>query len=189
MAYICDDERRDNDDCRSVTILFSVDMKIGIFYGSSTGTTEDVAGRIAGALNVGSSDIHNVAKAEVSVIEGYDFLVLGSSTWGSGELQDDWYDGIKKFKSANLAGKKIALFGLGDSGSFSDTFCDAMGIIKGELSGSGAVFVGEVSTADYTFDSSASVEGGNFVGLALDEVNEGFKTDDRIASWVASLPL
>ena len=164
-------------------------MKIGIFFCSSTGTTEDVAERIGKALSVNSSDIHNVTKAEAALIESYDLLVLGSSTWGSGELQDDWYDGIKKFKSANLAGKKIALFGLGDSGSFSDTFCDAMGIIKGELANSGATFIGEVPTDDYSFDASASVDGGNFVGLALDEVNEGFKTDSRIASWVASLPL
>ena len=164
-------------------------MKIGIFYGSSTGTTEDVAGRIAKALNVESADVHNVTDADAAMIEGYDVLVLGSSTWGVGELQDDWYDGIKKFKAANLQGKKVALFGLGDSGSFSDTFCDAMGIIKGELSGAGVTFIGEVPSDDYSFDSSVSVENGCFVGLALDEVNEDYKTDERISRWASSLPL
>ena len=164
-------------------------MKVGIFYGSSTGTTEDVAGRIAKALNVDASDVHNVTDADTAMIEGYDVLVLGSSTWGVGELQDDWYDGIKKFKAANLQGKKVALFGLGDSGSFSDTFCDAMGIIKGELAGAGVTFIGEVPSDDYSFDSSVSVENGNFVGLALDEVNEDYKTDERISRWASSLSL
>lgn len=162
-------------------------MKIGIFYGSSTGTTEDVANRIASKLKVDSSDVHNVYKADVQKIEVYDVLILGSSTWGCGDMQDDWYDGIKRFKNANLSGKKIALFGLGDSCSYSTTFCDAMGLIKQDLANSGATFVGETSVADYIFDSSASVEGGNFVGLALDEVNEPFKTDERIEKWVSSL--
>ena len=123
------------------------------------------------------------------MVESYDALVLGSSTWGSGDLQDDWYDGIKVFKEADLSGKKIALFGLGDSSSFSDTFCDAIGLIYKDLQGKGAEFVGSVSTDGYTFDSSVSVEGDKFVGLPLDEVNESFKTDERIDAWVGSLNL
>lgn len=164
-------------------------MKIGIFFGSSTGVTEDVAGRIAAKLNVESSDVHNVTDATVTMIEAYDLLVLGSSTWGCGDMQDDWYDGVKKFKAANLSGKKIALFGLGDSSSFSDTFCDAMGLIRQELIESGAQFIGETPASDYSFDGSASILGENFVGLALDEVNEDYKTDERIANWISSLNL
>ena len=34
--------------------------KIGVFYGSTTGTTEDVAHRIAEKLNVPQGDIHDV---------------------------------------------------------------------------------------------------------------------------------
>ena len=33
--------------------------KIGVFYGSTTGTTEDVARRIAEKLNVPKGDIHD----------------------------------------------------------------------------------------------------------------------------------
>ena len=36
-------------------------MKTGIFYGSATGTTADVARRIARLMNVGDSDVHDVA--------------------------------------------------------------------------------------------------------------------------------
>ncbi|MBO4806677.1 MAG: flavodoxin FldA [Paludibacteraceae bacterium] len=164
-------------------------MKIGIFYGSSTGVTEDIANRIAEKLKVDASDVHNVYNADKSMIEAYDVLLLGSSTWGCGDLQDDWYDGVKKFKEANLSGKKIAFFGLGDSCSFSGTFCDAMGLIKQDLQGSGAEFIGETSVDGYSFDASVSVEGDKFVGLPLDEVNESFKTDERIANWVSSLNL
>ena len=31
--------------------------KVGIFFGSSSGTTEDIAGRIAGKLGVSGADI------------------------------------------------------------------------------------------------------------------------------------
>ena len=30
----------------------------------------------------------------------------------TGELQDDWYDGIDVLKSADLSGKTVALFGM-----------------------------------------------------------------------------
>ena len=36
--------------------------KIGVFYGSTTGTTEDVAHRIAEKLNVPNGDIHDASK-------------------------------------------------------------------------------------------------------------------------------
>ena len=155
-----------------------------VVYGSTTGTTEDIAGRIASKLGV---DAINVTDLTEDVIAANDVLVLGSSTWGSGELQDDWYDGVNTLKAANLSGKKVALFACGDSSSYSDTFADAMGVIYNEISGSGATFIGQTSTDGYTFDSSASVIDGKFIGLAIDEVNEADKSDDRIAAWVSSL--
>lgn len=155
-----------------------------VVYGSTTGTTEDIAGRIAKALG---TDVINVSDLNNDVIASNDLLVLGSSTWGCGELQDDWYSGVELLKSANLSGKKVAVFGCGDSASYSDTFCDAMSIIADAAAQAGATLVGSVSTDGYTFDASASVKDGKFVGLAIDEMNESDKTDDRIAAWVASI--
>lgn len=155
-----------------------------VVYGSTTGTTEDIAGRIAKALG---TDVINVSDLNNDVIVSNNLLVLGSSTWGCGELQDDWYSGVELLKSANLSGKKVAVFGCGDSASYSDTFCDAMSIITDAAAQAGATLVGSVSTDGYTFDASASVKDGKFVGLAIDEMNESDKTDDRIAAWVASI--
>lgn len=155
-----------------------------VVYGSTTGTTEDIAGRIAKALG---TDAINVSDFNNDVIATNDLLVLGSSTWGCGELQDDWYSGVDLLKSANLSGKKVAVFGCGDSASYSDTFCDAMSIIADAAAQAGATLVGSVSTDGYTFDASASAKDGKFVGLAIDEMNESDKTDARIAAWVASL--
>ncbi len=157
-----------------------------VVYGSSTGTTEDIAGRIAQKVG---ADAIAVSDLNADVIAANDNLILGSSTWGCGELQDDWYDGVNTLKAANLAGKKIAIFGCGDSSSYSDTFCDAIGLIYKEIASSGATIVGQVPTAGYTFDSSISAEGDHFVGLPIDEVNESDKTDERIAAWIPTLGL
>ena len=151
--------------------------KIGIFYGSTTGTTEDVARKIAAKLGVEKSDLHDAAKISEELVNKYDVLVLGSATWGDGELQDDWYDGVKVLKGADLSGKTVALFGCGDSESYPDTFVGGMAEIYNAAKAAGADVIGAVSTDGYTFDDSESVVDGHFVGLALDEVNEDDKTE------------
>jgi flavodoxin I len=158
-----------------------------IIFGSTTGMTEDIAMRIASQLNVSRENVYEVADITPEIISRYGVLLLGSSTWGSGELQDDWYRGVEVLKKSDLNGKKISFFGTGDSYSYPDTFCDALGLIYGEIRSSGALFTGRVDAADYTFDDSVSVADGQFVGLALDEVNEADKTDDRISRWIKSL--
>ena len=151
--------------------------KTGVFYGSTTGTTESVANLIAEKLGIAQADVHDVSKMSADMVKAYEALILGTSTWGDGELQDDWYDGIKVLKGMDLKDKIIALFGCGDSESYGDTFCDGMGILYEDLKTSG----------DYTYSSSISVIDGNFVGLAIDDVNESEKTEERIASWTDML--
>lgn len=165
--------------------------KIGIFYGSSTGTTESVANMIAGKLGLSASDVHDVAKLTPDMVSAYDLLILGTSTWGDGELQDDWYDGVKTLKaSPDLKTKEIALFGCGDSESYADTFCDGIGVLYEELKDTGCTFLGNhVDPSDYNYASSISVVDGRFVGLPLDEMNEPDKTEARIDEWVKELSL
>ncbi|MDR0892491.1 MAG: flavodoxin FldA [Mediterranea sp.] len=157
--------------------------KIGVIYGSSTGTTEDVARRIAAKVGVANADLHDVSKLTEELLDNYGVLLLGTATWGSGELQDDWYDGVKILKKHGLAGKTVALFGCGDSGSYPDTFCGGMGELYAELKDTGARFVGATPVDGYEFDDSPAVVDGQFVGLPLDEANEYDKTDARIDAW------
>lgn len=88
--------------------------KIGIYFGSSSGTTADVAKTIAKRLGIDATDIHDVASADAASMANYEVLLLGSSTWGMGDLQDDWESFLPKAKGQNLAGKCVALFGCGD---------------------------------------------------------------------------
>lgn len=161
--------------------------KTGIFYGSTTGTTESVARLIADKLGIAPADVHEVTQLDTALAESYDALILGTSTWGDGELQDDWYDGLKVLQGAHLSGKIVALFGCGDSESYSDTFCDAMGLLYEGLKDSGCTFVGAVDDSDYTYSASVAAADGKFVGLALDDVNESDRTDDRVSAWAAQL--
>lgn len=158
--------------------------KTGIFYGSTTGTTESVAMVIAEKLGVSSADVHDVCKMTEDMVNSYDILLLGTSTWGDGELQDDWYDGIKLLKNMDLSGKTVGLFGCGDSESYPDTFCDGMGILYEGLKSTGCDFLKGVPASGYTYSSSVAVVDGEFVGLPIDEVNESGMTDERVSNWI-----
>lgn len=155
-----------------------------LVYGSSTGTCESIAKNIADKLGVEATNVTDMTAEAVAEAEN---LVLGTSTWGAGELQDDWYDGLDILKDADLTGKTVALFGCGDSESYCDTFCGAMGEIYNALQDKGATFVGAVDASEYTYDDSEAVVDGKFVGLALDDVNESDKTDERIDAWVEAI--
>ena len=122
-----------------------------VVYGSSTGTCEAIAGKIAEKLGVESI---NVSDLTADVIAENDNLLIGTSTWGAGELQDDWYDGVDTLKGADLSGKVVAVFGCGDSASYSDTFCGAMKELYDAAKAGGATVVGEVDIDGYTFDDS-----------------------------------
>lgn len=156
--------------------------KIGIFYGSSTGYTADVAARLAGLLGVPMADVHDVAKTAPSELGKYDVLLLGSSTWGSGELEDDWYDFLDGAKALSLTGKKIALFGCGDV-TMTGTFCGALRRIYDALKDSGAVFIAPFDADGYGVTESPAIVEGKWIGLALDEVNHSDLTDARLARW------
>ena len=130
--------------------------KIGIFYGSSTGTTQGIAETIASKLGVPASDVIDVSKMNADMVKEYEVLLLGTSTWGDGELQDDWYDGVKVLKESDLKEKTIALFGCGDAESYCDTFCDGMGIIYEDIKDSG-IFIPKAQYVRYSTQTKVTV--------------------------------
>lgn len=155
-----------------------------VVFGSSTGTCESIAGDIAAKLEC---EAINVSDLTQELIDENDNLILGTSTWGNGEVQDDWYDGIKVLKKADLSQKTVALFGCGDSQSYCDTFCGGMFEIYNAAKEAGANIIGSVSTEGYNYEDSESVVDGKFVGLALDNDNEDDKTPERIENWIAAI--
>lgn len=154
-------------------------MKTAIFYGSTTGTTEMVAGKVGELLGA-----EVLSATEIDRVEEYDFVIFATSTWRMGDLQDDWYEALDKLKTKNLSGKKVGLIGIGDQFGFGDTFVDGIGTIYEEIKDMGINLVGKTSTDGYSFSGSKAVVDDEFVGLVIDENNQSELTDERINAWV-----
>ncbi|MBN2039796.1 MAG: flavodoxin [Spirochaetes bacterium] len=161
--------------------------KIAILYGSTTGNTENAAKQIAEKIGKEQVTLFNVSGFSASDLNEYDILLLGTSTWGMGDLQDDWDSFLPVLKESNLQGKYIGLFGLGDSSGYDISFVDGMGTIYEQLENSCAKFIGSCDSDEYDFISSKALINGRFVGLALDKDNESDKTAGRISSWIESI--
>lgn len=136
--------------------------KVHVVFGSSTGMTEAVAARIAADLG---TDAINVATADASAFDA-EMLVLGTSTWGLGDLQDDWMAKLDEVKGL-WAGKKVAVFGLGDKVGFADTFCAAADVLAATAQEVGATVIGDV--------------------VRIDEANESDQTEKRVADLVGCI--
>ncbi|MDF7799555.1 flavodoxin [Pontiellaceae bacterium B1224] len=159
-------------------------MKTVIIYGSTTGTTEAVAEDLAtelGATAIAAAD------ADAAALEGCEFLVLGASTWGMGDLQDDMADFISGLESLNISASCGAVFGLGDQFGFGDSFVDGIADMAEALDDQGLKLVGRWPVDGYAFSASRAQDGTSFSGLALDQDNESEKTADRISAWVQRL--
>ncbi len=164
--------------------------KIGLFYGSNDGHTEDVAARIKAAFDAYELDIVsvvNIAHTTVEEIAQWDNLIFGIPTWNVGLLQDDWDIFFPNMDKLNLTGKKIAIFGLGDQYDYSSTFLDAVGTLAEKVVERGGDMIGLWPVKGYEFDDSLALFGEYFLGLALDEDRQPDLTDVRIKAWVGQV--
>jgi flavodoxin I len=160
---------------------------IGIFYGSTTGNTEKIAGMIRSEFGEDKADIYNVDIVEKEDVGQYKYLVFGVSTWGVSDLQDDFEDFTEILEGVDFKGKKVALFGLGDQSTYGDTFVDAMGILYELLRKKKVEMVGAIPKTGYSFTGSLAYIKGKLVGLAIDEEFESHLTPGRVKSWVELL--
>ena len=158
--------------------------KIGIFYGSSTGSTMRVAQQLGQLLNVNPDDIYDISRVAPAAVAEYDVLLLGSSTWGKGELQSDWLDFGNALRVMDLKDKTIAIFGCGNQ-MMRNTFCNAVGRLTDIAGETGAKIIGQFNAEGYTFNKSeAKIEDTPMMkGLVLDEGNEPQLTKPRLKAW------
>lgn len=158
--------------------------KIGLFYASSTGNTEYAANILKNKMSTFDIDIKDIANCVDNAMKEYDLLIFGVSTWGEGDLQDDWEDFLANLNEENLLNKTVAIFGLGDQEQYCCNFLDAMGIVYNKVVQSGATVVGSWPTDGYDFEESLAIIDGEFVGLGLDEDNQDELTNERINEWI-----
>ncbi len=158
---------------------------VGIFYGSTHGSTKAVAEKIQKILGK-KAEIHNIKKASADLIAGYKNLIFGTSAWGIGGMQDDWEDFIDFLSSIDFSDKKLALYGLGDQREYPESFVDGMGTLYCRLPDK-SVVVGFWPKEGYDYYFSLAERGDHFVGLALDFHRQADLTDERVKKWVEQL--
>jgi flavodoxin I len=161
--------------------------KIGLFYGSTTGSTLRAAELIQQAFGPGQVDILDVRRAAGDDLASYEVLILGTSTWHWGGLQDEWALFQDHLTPSALAGKTVALFGVGDQERYPDHFVDGMGLLYDTVKTAGIPVVGMWPKDGYRYQASAAEVNGRLVGLALDEDNEPGSTPSRVQAWVQQL--
>jgi len=164
-------------------------MNIGLFYGSTNGATANVAALIQQALAERgvTVELFDIADYLLETMLDFDHLILGVSTWNVGQLQADWEEVYPELEELDLTGKQVALYGLGDQVGYPDTFLDALFFVADKVRERGATIVGRWPVEGYTFNQSWAVEGGRFLGLAVDEENQPNLTQVRVNTWLEQL--
>ncbi|MBI9051603.1 MAG: flavodoxin [Anaerolineaceae bacterium] len=166
--------------------------KVGLFFGSTTGHTEEAAALIRQALNQleeGLVQTYNVVQDPIQCMDEFSCLILGTSTWDDGELQEDWRSLWFELDKVNLTGKKIAIYGLGNQADYPLNFQDAIASLAKKIRQRGAELVGRWPVTGYEFTQSAAVEDDHFYGLALDNDNQSNLTPDRVRTWAHQVAL
>jgi len=169
--------------------------KIGVFFGSSTGNTEHVADLITQQIGPdaeGPYDIDTLRGSISSEFMKYDVLIVGTPTWNTGAEKersgtgwDEVYYG--EMQDLSIAGKSVAVFGLGDQSSYSENYADASGELHDVFKNLGCRMIGYTSQKGYEHDDSKAIRGNKFCCLLLDQVNQEDLTGNRIKTWVTQL--
>ncbi len=166
-------------------------MAVGIYFATTTGKTEDIAERLHGMLGGAESPKDLADVSDVAELSSLDGIICGIPTWNTGADSERsgtaWDSMLEDIGGLSLSGKKVAIFGLGDSSTYTENFCDAMEELHSYFVKAGATMVGYVSKDSYTFEESKSVVGDSFCGLPLDEDSESDMTDERLEKWSQQL--
>ena len=113
--------------------------KTGIFFGTDTGNTRRIAKVIATLLGAGvAAKPVNIRTAGVEDLLQYDMLILGTPTYGEGELPglatgnptESWAEFLPKLAGHDFSGKNRRHLRLGQSKRLSRRFrqCDDLSL-------------------------------------------------------------
>lgn len=167
--------------------------KIGIFFGTDSGTTRLMAKKLAKKLGDGlTSKPLNINRASLDDIMQYDALVFGTPTYGDGQMpgvstgvkDGSWEEFAPQLAGVDMRGKTVALYGLGNQEKYPDQFADGLFQLYSLFSATGATLIGDWSTEGYSFNQSKAVVDDRFVGLVIDNHLQGLQTEERLDTWV-----
>lgn len=161
--------------------------KVLLVYGSSTGNTKNVAESIKAEMGEAVDHVKNITEIHPADLANFEKVIVGVPTWHIGEIQEDWGAVLPEIEALNFAGKKVAVFGLGDGKGYAETYVDAMAELVEKFEKKGAKLVGMWPTDGYDFKKSKAIRDGKFLGLVIDVENQDHLSDKRVKAWVAQL--
>ncbi|MGP4081369.1 flavodoxin [Pseudalkalibacillus sp. R45] len=117
--------------------------RVLILYASMSGNTEEMADLIERGLRNDTIDIVkkqiDIDDISVDELRTYDGLLVGSYTWGDGDLPDEMEDFYDDLEDVNLSGIRAATFGSCDS--MYPQYGAAVDILQDKLSELGAKII------------------------------------------------
>lgn len=110
-------------------------MKVLILYTSMSATknTLEIARNIREVLLAEKFEveIHHIIGFDLSKIHEYDVLIIGTYTWGNGEIPSEMIQLYEYIEHKNILGMVTGIFGSGDT--FYPRFCGAVDVFKYNL--------------------------------------------------------
>jgi flavodoxin I len=166
--------------------------KTVLLYWAPGGNVEIAARQIYREFGTNELEIADVASFDVNRLNDFENFIFGGATigadvWTDAKRSNRWNEFFVRAEKISIAGKKVALFGLGDQVLYPDHFVDTLGYLKEFVDKKGAQLVGKWPVDGYEFTDSEGVIDGMFVGLALDEDQQPELTPSRVEAWVKQI--
>ncbi|WP_147804897.1 flavodoxin [Alkalicoccus halolimnae] len=127
-------------------------MKVVIIYATLNGHTEELASLIEENLKSGAIEVDVKESYEISGsdLPAYDAVLIGTYTYGDGDVPDDMLDIYEEIEEMELDGKPTAVFGSGDT--FYDHFAGAVDKFTDLLKARGGKMITESMKVDIMLD-------------------------------------
>jgi len=112
-----------------------------ITFASMSGNTEEVADHLQAQLEKKEHEItlEEMDELDASELQNYDAVLLGSYTWGDGDLPYEVEEFYEDMEDMDLSGLPAAVFGSGDTAY--PKFCEAVHTFEERLKQCGAHLV------------------------------------------------
>ncbi len=161
---------------------------IAMVYVSRTGKTESVARRIRDEIGAERVNLKSLRETTLAEMLGHEVLILGTPTYGMGDLDYRWVKFLEQAPPDAFAGKTVALFALGDQVYHGDTFAGSLKKFASYLRRLGADLVGRWPNEGYRYVYAPALEADNsFPGLVVDEITQADQTAERVRRWTELL--